>query len=134
MDVTGISETVAALVTTGRRLYEATKKMSDAETKNLIADLNLQIADLKSRVVDLQEENRRLQADLKQRSDLSSLRETLQVRNQVYYFREPVAGRPSGPYCPRCLDADERLVLVTEFKPPFTALGKFNCPNCKAVY
>ncbi len=134
MEFFGITEALSSLVTTSKRLLEVAKNIRDAETKNLIADLNLHIADFKMKVVALQEENAQLKAQLRQRDDVAELRENLEIRQQVYYFRTPIAGRADGPYCPRCFDTQNQLVLVTAFSGPFTVVGKFNCPNCKAVY
>lgn len=134
MELVGITETLGTLVTTGKRLLEAAKKLQDAETKNLVADLNLNIAELKTRVVELQEENVQLKAQLRQREDVAVLREKLEIRQNVYFFRTPIEGRPPGPYCPRCFDTGKQLVLVTEFSGAFRAVGKYNCPECKAVF
>ena len=134
MELVSIAQTLSTVIATGKQLVEVANKLKDAEAKNLVADLNLNIAELKMRIVELQEENARLKAQVAQAEDVSSFRQNLEIREQVYFFRTPVEGRAQGPYCPRCFDAGKQLVLVTAFTGAFRAIGKYNCPQCKANY
>jgi ribosomal protein L29 len=125
---------LAGVVTTAKRLLEVAKKIKDAEVKNLIADLNLQLADLKMQLAAIQSENLLLRGQLTVKSQAVDYRSKLVLRGKVYHFTEPVENRPLGPYCPRCFEADGKLMLVTELEGPFQQLADHMCPNCKATY
>lgn len=104
----------------------------DAEGKMLVANLTSDLAELKIAFAELQEENHELRTKLKERDDLSSLREHMERRDDVYFLT--MDGRDPGPYCPKCLDVDGKLVPVSKFSAAFAPIGKYNCPNCKAAY
>ena len=130
--MTEILGTVTAVVSTLKKLGEISKKVQDAETNNTIADLNLGIAELKLQIVNLLEENRELKVQLAAAHETKDLRDKLEVRENVYYLKKEVEGRPEGPYCPHCLDVEGNLVLMS--KNPMRRHGRFLCSACHATY
>jgi hypothetical protein len=132
--MTELISTFATVLATAKKLHEVAKKVQDAEARSLIGDLTLQLAGLKMQLAEVQDENTRLRCQLSARSNTEALRSNLKLRGKVYYFQEAVQGRENGPYCPRCFDVDERLVLVTAFQGAFKRIGDYNCPQCKAAF
>ncbi len=126
--------TLTTVIGIAAKLREVAKKVHDADTKNLIADLNLQLADLKMQIADLQQENLSLRAAIGEARQHLDIRSKLEVRDKVHFLTESGPGRPPGPYCPRCFDADEKLILVTELGPEFQVFGRYRCNNCKGTY
>ena len=125
---------IGGAIKTVQKLREVSQKVKDADTLNLIADLNLSLADLKLQFADLQNENLRLQEELKKSKLQSSFRDKLILKNGLYYFKVAEPNRSDGPYCTRCFDVDEKLVLVAALPRDFQEFGQFSCPNCKAHY
>jgi uncharacterized small protein (DUF1192 family) len=125
---------VSEAIRTLQKLREVTQKMKHVELLNLVADLSLNLAELKLQVAELQEENGSLKAELKKNAQSSSFREKLVLKGSTYFFKEPQENRPDGPYCTRCYDVEEKLVLVTELERAFNPIAKYICPNCKAHY
>ncbi len=117
-------------------LFDIAKQLKglakNAETKLLVADLTMDLAELKIAFAEVLEENHELRTKLKEGDDLSDLRDHMERRDDVYFIT--MDGRDPGPYCPRCLDVDGKLVNLTKFTGAFTAIGKYNCPNCEKVY
>ena len=132
--MTDVLSTLGTIISTAKQLREISKKIQDAEARNLVADLNLQLADLKMQVVRLQEENLNLRDEIKAIRQTQDLRSKLQFRDNVYFLKEPVEGRPEGPYCPRCLDVDNALVLLAKLERVFHDVAKYTCNNCKGHY
>ena len=124
--------TVKTLVEVVGKLRQVAEKTKDADTRNLIADLNLALADLKVQCAELQNDNLRLQADLRESKSHAELRNNLELREGLYHLREAGDGRPTGPYCTRCFDADEKLILVGG--APMAHFGRWYCNNCKSFY
>ena len=125
---------VGAAIKTVQKLREVAQKVRDAPTQNLIADLTMTLADLKLQIADLQETNLRLQGEIKSLKEQSSFRDKLEIRGSLYYFKVPEQNRPLGPYCTRCYDVEQKLVLATPVPDEFRVFGKFTCPNCKAYF
>jgi len=130
--MTDILGTVTTVVSTVKKLGEITKKIQDAETNNTIADLSLGIAELKLQIVDLLEENRELKVQLAAAHEIFDVREKLEVRKNLYYFKAEVTDRPEGPYCPSCLDSKGKLVLMSD--NPMRRHGRYLCSACHAMY
>jgi hypothetical protein len=59
-------------------------------------------------------------------------RANIERRDGVYFMRE--GERESGPFCPRCYEADGRRMPLTRLTAAFAAIGKYNCPQCQATY
>lgn len=125
---------ISKAIKTLKKLQEVTKKIKDADTLTLIADLNMSLADLKLQFADIQEENLGLKTKLKEILINTSYREKLEHRDYCYYFKEPEPNYSDGPYCTRCFDADQKLILVTPLPRDMIFAGKYTCPNCKAKY
>jgi hypothetical protein len=126
---------LSVAITTVQKLREVAKKIKDAETNNLIADLNMALADLKMQFVALQEENVQLRRGLQQAREETDVRKKVSYRDGFYYLKEVVEGRLEGPYCTRCLDAENKLILVTEVPKEFREeLGNRQCPECQTLY
>jgi FtsZ-binding cell division protein ZapB len=126
--------TLTTIIGIAGKLRDLAKKIRDADAKNLIADLNLQLVDLKMQIAELREENVRLRGDVAEARHSQDLRSKVELRGKVYFLTEPVQGRPAGPYCSRCFDVDNKLVLVTELEQDFQVFGKYQCNNCKGFY
>ena len=130
--MSGIIATIGSAIDLCKKLREVSAKVSNAELKNLIGDLSLNLADLKMELADMQEENLRLKKEIEKKKSSAKDRPNLVVRDGAYFFSEAQDGRPAGPYCTRCFDVEERLVLVSELRGPFSSFGKYRCNNCQA--
>lgn len=125
---------LSVAITAAQKLREVAKKSKDGETNNLIADLNMALVDLKMQCVTLQEENMHLRRELQQAREQTDFRKKVSLRDGLYYLTEPVEGRPEGPYCPHCLDAERKLILVKEVVGPSRQHGNRQCAKCKTYY
>ena len=110
------------------------EKSKDAETKLVIADLQLALADLKIEIARLKTESHDLREQLAKRSATPQIGEDIESRNGLYYLRQPRPGQADGPYCTRCYDADDQLILVSGLGAAFRHFGKWRCPQCKSHY
>lgn len=125
---------LTAAIETLKKLREVSQRIKHAETKNLIADLGISLADLKLEVAQLKEENVLLKQEVAKAAEQRDFRANLELNDGVYFFVEPVPGRPEGPYCPTCFDVDGTLVIVGETQGSFTFFGKYHCNNCNGHF
>jgi hypothetical protein len=125
---------ISAAIDTVKRLRDVSQRIKNADAKNAVADLSMALADIKMEVAALKEENLRLKEELDALGKQADLRSKLELRDDVYYFTESVGGRPDGPYCPRCLDADDKLIPVKKLTGYFVTFGRWSCPNCESHY
>ena len=114
-----------------KRVREIAGKLSNAELKNTVGDLTLSLAELKIELAALQEENLKLKQQIRQGSEMTVLRSQLKLKDGAYHFQEVPADRPVGPYCTRCFDVDQKLVLLSELPSTFQAIARYRCNNCK---
>ena len=80
---------------------------------------------LRIRVEEQDEEITRLKDELQQVRERLDLKESLDYRHDIFWT-EPTSGYPKGiPVCPRCFQADERVVYMH-----FPNLEFICCKNC----
>jgi len=122
---------IATALTVVKNLKDISGRIKDAEFKILLADLQMALADIKVKCADLTEENIRLRRELSRVSESDNVRKNIEFKDGLYYLKTPVEGRPSGPYCPGCLDTHERLQVLRKLPKDFEVFGQFECPICK---
>lgn len=113
-----------------RVLRAADSALETAELKLKVAELAEAVATARLALLDAQGEIQTLKGQVADLSD--DARRRLVKRDGVYFVKEN--GGEAGPFCPRCFEADGRRMPLTSFSSAFTAIGKYNCPQCKAVY
>jgi len=62
----------------------------------------------------------------------SEAREELQLREGAYYQVKRGAD-VGGPFCARCYTVDSRLMPLTPLPAVFKDVGRYECPQCKAM-
>lgn len=129
-----IVSTVAATIALAKTIYETGERMKGAELKERIATLREQLVDLKSQAVDLKEENQRLRDELAATNNKSRPEDRMEIRNGMYYFRDPRPGEQAGPYCTACFSGQKNLIALTRQKPPFDQICDWRCPACRGHY
>lgn len=117
-----------------KQLHEISKKYDDATVKMLVADLMSQLADAKVEAASLKEENANLRAQLAQAERQSSAASEAEFRDGYYWRKVRVQGKPDGPFCTNCFDAEGKLVLLLKQNPPFDDFGTYMCPQCKQFF
>lgn len=113
------------------KLRELAKKVGDADFKMLLADLfselgdaKLETANLKSELASLRQENSDLKQRLEQRDNSKAI-----YADSVYRFEGE-----DGHFCTSCYDTGQRKIRVSPLTGPFKAIGKWQCPACKATF
>lgn len=85
-----------------------------------ILEVQEKLLEMQSKIQDLEKENSELKEKLK-------IKENLIYRNNVYWINNK--DKEDGPFCPRCWDADKKLVRLQPFdKSDYS----YDCPNCKS--
>lgn len=67
-----VVSTIGTAITLTKRLREISKKIEDAEFKNLLADLSLELADAKLKIAELMEQNADLMVKVRSLESLDS--------------------------------------------------------------
>lgn len=110
------------------------QKVKDAETQMVIADLMNALADLKIEVAALKTTNHDLSQEVGRLKALPEPGKGLEFRDGAYYYEVPPAGKSVGPYCPRCYDIDDRLMILTELESAFRVIARWQCPQCDKTF
>ncbi len=121
-EVIGAAQLISGLVSTAKNARDLAKDSSDHALKAAVGELYDVVLDIKDRVIDLDEENRRLKAQLQQRSEIVGPSET-----HGYFFYKD---KPDNPLCPKCLQS---LPSNAVFLGPLNKYkgGKLRrCPVC----
>ena len=109
--------------------YEALKDAINVAQKADNVGLTRQLLDAQRELLDMQAENNALRAKI---SDLQAHQQTAQhmhYEQNVYWRRPPGQGIADGPFCPRCFDADQKVVRL------MTGKGRRpTCQNCKSIF
>ena len=136
----------------GKRLFEISAKIKDAEFKNLVADLQVSLAELKMRIAELHEEKLQLKDELrtvraqldeakfspkppaKPQSPAQKGRDAVIARDGMYFLKEPTEGFSDGPYCTACMDRSGKLSLLRPLSGTWKSFGSHECPVCHANF
>ncbi|MDT2805254.1 hypothetical protein [Vagococcus lutrae] len=79
----------------------------------------------------LEEENRKLRQEIHDLKNKRLLETELEYRNNAYFKKN----NKEIPYCSRCYNVDERLVIMTKnVLPLISTTYTFECPECKRQY
>jgi hypothetical protein len=117
-----------------KNLRSVEGRVREADLKIKIADLAEALANARVSILEAQEEILVLQRRVRELESEPDFRSQLELRESVYYMRNPPAGRSEGPYCPACFEASELLIPVTRLSSTFRDLATFACPRCKATF
>jgi hypothetical protein len=105
--------------------YEAIKDAVSVADRLRDAELKEKLAALRMEGAKLAEENAQLRQELLDCKAKAETRKNMEFRDNVYW-RVREGGDPEGPFCPKCLDGDDRAARM-EDRPE----GKFwRCPVC----
>lgn len=116
-------------------LVAASTSVERAELKLKVAEIAEALADARSAVLDVQEENIALRARVAALEGSQADRSRLTKRDGVYYFASSDdAATEEGPFCPRCFEVKQLRMPVTTLSSSFVGMGRYRCPECKAVY
>lgn len=111
-----------------KALRAADVSYEKAEMKLKIAELTELLADARMSVLDTQEEIFGLRARIRELGESSrkrSRRDTFQFREVAYW--EVVDGAVvDGPFCQKCLDADDKEIRLVDRKNGYTCCDKCN--------
>lgn len=97
------------------------QKIGNIELYQQLISIQEKILEILDKDLELKEENLRLNTA----ADLSS---RLEFRNYVYWLATDKPGE-KGPYCPKCRDANGKLVHFIEAIDP----GNMKCPVCHLI-
>jgi hypothetical protein len=132
-DIASIAQALGALKQATdivKALHSADAMYEKAELKMRVAELADALLAARIAVLDAQSEIQTLKDQIARSS--AEARDNVVENDGVYYVR--VGERELGPFCPRCFEADGRRMPLTAFTGAFKAIGKYNCPQCRATY
>lgn len=104
-----------------------------AEIKIKVAELADALSDARMTALDAQEEITRLQSRIKELEARNDVRSRIRLRHSMYYLAE-ADDKESGPYCVACFETKDRTIALGTLGSSFVAMGRYQCPSCKAFY
>lgn len=112
------------------KLRALSKKIEDAGFKMLLADLSGELAEAKLEVANLKMELAMAKEQLQEKTERLERKEKEKPNlfEGAYQFPDD-----SRFFCTACYDTKKQRVRVTALPRPFSDLGKWQCPSCKAV-
>jgi uncharacterized coiled-coil protein SlyX len=128
---------IAQALSSVKQATDIVKALRNADTAYERAELKLKIAELAEALAEARLGILEAQGeieDLKQRlAQAEKKNQTEPIKRAgVYFFK--AGDTEVGPCCPRCFEADGKRMPLTAFTAAFRAIGKYNCPQCKATY
>lgn len=109
-------------------LIDNLKSLGEAVRKYKDPALMEQVIMLQTSVLELQERNRKLEEEKTALERQISVKESLFIQDGVYYLRTESGN--SGPYCTRCWDVINKLVILRVDRQ----MGYAACPECRNGY
>lgn len=97
-------------------INEVDMKLNLAELSNALADIKIEMADIKTALASKDEEISKLKQQLTLKQN---------VKWNAFYYSLEVSGALSGEYCPRCWDADNKLIRLKNIGG-----NDWQCLNC----
>jgi hypothetical protein len=125
-------QSIKAAMDIAKGLTAAGSSFEKAELKMKIAELAELLVNARMAALDAQEQIGQLEAKIVELQKAKDVRDKLVARDGVYYVKD--GETTSGPYCVRCFETDAKLMPVRELSPAFQEIGKYKCPQCRAVY
>lgn len=126
---------IATAIDRAERLRKVVSNLKNLESNELIADLRNDLVDLKGEIAKLKEENQRLHVLAQRKSGAEGFRSLLKRKNDVFVLTEDAEGYEADTaFCPRCVEADGKLMALIESPGPFQMLGRLQCPDCETFY
>ena len=55
-------------------------------------------------------------------------------QGELAFLMQPEEGEYAGPFCPNCLDDDQRLVALGTLDAAFRRFGEHICPECQTTF
>ena len=98
--------------------------MQRAELQFKIGELATLLIDARVSMVDAQEENTELRRKVMELEQEKNTRESLAYRHGASW-RTDSGGKVEGPFCPRCHDADSKVIRMAN-----RGNGYICCPDC----
>lgn len=121
---------LTALSRSATKIAQLNKTLKDADVKYAIAELQNTLADAITTVASLKTENAELRASLEKVAEAEAVGEELVARGDAYYRKNPLPGKPKGPFCMNCFDAKKEIVKITQQAAHLQVLGTHRCPQC----
>ena len=106
----------------------------DAEVKLKLTELLEALSDAKFALHDARDENLELKEKVKLLELQLSRKDEVVFKNDHYYLKTPIDGKPEGPFCSNCFSKNNELSLLTEVLNRPRSFGKYKCPSCRQAF
>lgn len=134
--MTDIVSGLAALKTAfdlAKDLKNASSAYTDAEIRLKVSDLYSALSEAKIQLADAQLEMHDLRRQISELQDKINASDDLEYRDAVYWRKEPIEGKPNGPFCPNCYEGPQKkLSTMSLVARQFLFAGKYKCNTCDA--
>lgn len=134
-DPTAIAGAIQALKAASdmiKGIRGADLSLEKAELKIRLAGLAEQLVNARVAVVDTQQLIIELEAKVRELESTRDLADRLVFEENTYWMKD--ANGKAMAYCPRCYDADGKLVHLSELPPAFREAAHFTCANCRGTF
>jgi hypothetical protein len=107
-------------------LKDAEVKLKLAELIEALSEVKIQLSEARNENQDLKDAIKALEKELKQQDDV-------EFKEGFYFLKHPKEGQALGPFCSKCYNDDNKLILVSELPKEVQDFGKFQCPKCNGI-
>jgi hypothetical protein len=134
-DLSSATEALQAATAVTRELLEASEggEIDAAELRERLADVIDALASARGALLHAHLEVERLRARIAELHAEADVRARV-VRRGALVFLKETRGVDSGPYCPRCLDEEQRAVPLSRNSPALAVRGRYRCPRCRDFF
>lgn len=134
-DVASVASALAAVKTSleiAKGLRAGSASLESAELKMKILELVEALGDARQNLLDAQDEIRALRTRIAELEHAGDVRSRLVRRDRLFYL--PDGESESGPYCPRCVEAENKLITLNPSPSAFVTFGEHRCPECNKFF
>ncbi len=125
-DFAAITSTISGAVGVLKEVGSLAKKAGNHELNQRIIDLQSRIIEIQAQLTELANENEALKRRNLELSHISDVVKELQYEESVYW-RVRDGKRIDGPFCPTCLENDQKVIHLA----PGATKGTYSCSTGK---
>ncbi|ECH0720341.1 TPA: hypothetical protein ROI13_004942 [Escherichia coli] len=124
-------ESVKLALGIAKDLKNATEAFNEAENRLKISELYINLSEARISLADAQDEIHKLQRQIRDLQEKINSVDDLEFRDGAYFRKEPIDGKPNGPFCPGCWESPEKLMAtMSPVSGHFSIAGRWKCNSC----
>jgi hypothetical protein len=121
VDIAAVTSSTGGIANAVKEVVSIAERVGNRELTERAGDLLVRILDIQTKMAELANENHALKLRISELEQAGELAGKLVYQESVYWLL--IEGVSDGPFCPKCWDAEKKLIRLT----PGECKGTFSC-------